>query len=151
MSTVNKPVIGYRECPDCGERQSIHLAGGKRHQLYGRCECGCVQSNGKVVQSRLWYETDWIEGMKPEMPPAVMPRHDYEAALVKVAERNGAKSIGQTDRPGDLPGDGDADLGDDFVPGGPGDDKPIDQPGKKGGLLMLVVVGIGLLAAGMRA
>lgn len=61
MATKNKPVLGYRFCPECEERATVHEAAGKRAGfLYQRCGCGCAQANGAWVQTRLWYETDWL-------------------------------------------------------------------------------------------
>lgn len=78
MATQNKPVLGYRECPDCQTRASIHQATGKRASyLYQRCECGCLQGSGAWVQTRYWFETEWIEGMKPEPPPNVKPEAEW--------------------------------------------------------------------------
>lgn len=78
MSTKNKAVLGYIQCGDCGERGSVHVAAGRRNQLYKRCGCGCDQRNGKVVQSRLWYDTQWLQDMKPEAAPArVMSSEEY--------------------------------------------------------------------------
>jgi len=71
MAIVNREVRGYRLCGICGKRGSVHLARGRRRSLYQRnCDCGCQQGNGAVFQSMLWYETEWLEGLKPEYPPA---------------------------------------------------------------------------------
>ncbi len=79
MATQNKPVLGYRYCPICDERGTIHQAGGKRSSsLYQRCGCGCLQGNGKWMQSQFWYETEWLEGLRPEMPVNVYPEEKYQ-------------------------------------------------------------------------
>lgn len=96
MATQNKPVLGYRPCPDCGERGTIHQAGGRRGSLYQRCGCGCDQRNGRMVQSRFWYETEWLPGLQPEAPPAsVYPEAEFRE---KVASESG-QDAGQVDRP----------------------------------------------------
>lgn len=78
MATQNKPVLGYRQCPDCETRGSVHEAAGKRSgRLYQRCECGADQRSGAWVQTRLWYETDWLDGLQPEMPDNVYPVDKY--------------------------------------------------------------------------
>lgn len=93
MATQNKPVLGYRQCPDCGKRGTIHQAGGRRACLYQRCGCGCDQRNGRMVQSRFWHETEWLDGMKPETAPeAVYPEAEFRALL------DAEPAVGQTDR-----------------------------------------------------
>jgi len=75
------------------------MAGGRRHNLYQRCDCGCIQSSGKLVQSRLWYETQWLDGSKPETTPAaVLSYRDYQTELAKSLGRNSQSITGQIDR-----------------------------------------------------
>ncbi|MBC54108.1 MAG: hypothetical protein CMQ34_09790 [Gammaproteobacteria bacterium] len=88
MATQNKAVLGYIQCADCGERGSVHAAAGRRNQLYKRCGCGCDQRNGAVVQSRLWYETEWLDGMKPEKAPAqVQAPEDYSGQVDRIDQQ----------------------------------------------------------------
>ena len=84
MAVQNKPVLGYFECSDCGERGTVHAASGRRSQLYKRCGCGCDQRNGKAVQTRLWFETEWIEGLKPDNAPSMV---DVEVGQVDRASQ----------------------------------------------------------------
>lgn len=75
-----KPVLGYVQCPDCGERGSVHKAAGNRSAyLYKRCGCGCDQRNGPAVQSFLWYETEWLPDLRPDSPPNICTEQNYEA------------------------------------------------------------------------
>lgn len=91
MATENKPVLGYFECGDCGGRGTVHAASGRRNQLYKRCGCGCDQRNGKAVQTRLWLETEWLAGLKPDSPPSVV---DVDAGLAGQVDRAGQKTQG---------------------------------------------------------
>lgn len=160
MATQNKPLLGYRQCPDCGERGSIHQAAGTRRQLYQRCGCGCVQSNGKLIQSRFWYETQWQHGLKPEQPPAVI--YDQEEYLVKLREavaRSQATLPGQQAAP--LPAQAEQvqvieeaeESGQqaDFIPADdPGAD-PAQPVKKSGGKWLLVLAGLGIGGLGLLA
>lgn len=87
MATKNKPVIGYRQCPDCGDRGTVHQAGGRRGSLYQRCGCGCDQRNGKLIQSRLFFETEFLDGLEPDLGDAIYSRDDY---LAKTGIENAA-------------------------------------------------------------
>ncbi len=97
MPKVDKPVLGTRQCPDCGEGGSIHLAAGKRGSLYQRCGCGCRQENGRMMQSRFYYEADWRPDCKPAAPANVYPLEEYREKLAALHERNRA-AVGQPDR-----------------------------------------------------
>lgn len=82
MTVKNKEVLGYRECDKCGSRGTVHQAGGRRNQLYQRCDCGCVQANGRLIQSQLWFETEWLDGAQPaNPPPKAYPYDEYQDAL----------------------------------------------------------------------
>lgn len=136
MATENKPVLGYMQCLTCGERGSVHAAAGRRNQLYKRCGCGCDQRNGPIPQSTLWYETDWLTGLKPESPPAqVLTREAYD-------------SLGQVDRKSQqssgLQADDKTGQQTDFNP----DDKPADvvESESKTGLMWLAAGAVGILA-----
>ncbi|PCJ22525.1 MAG: hypothetical protein COA96_14140 [SAR86 cluster bacterium] len=84
-----KDVIGYRPCPDCDTRATVHWAAGRRQALYQQCECTCVQHNGALHQSRLWYETTWLDGLKPEnQPRKVLEKSEYLTRLKAATERN---------------------------------------------------------------
>lgn len=152
MATKNNPVIGYRECPDCGQRGSVHKVGGSRNQLYQRCGCGCVQSNGPLVQSRFWYETKWLDDGAPVMPPMVLERAEYEKEIARVAASNFERVPSRGDR-GDLESKGVADeLPDDFEPAAPVANGPIGQTKKKGGgLFIIATIGAGIIAIAMGA
>ena len=92
MTAINKPVVGYRQCDDCGQRATVHQAAGRRRQLYQRCGCGCVQANGKYKQSELWFETDWLDGMKPEeSPAAIYTQDEYLQEMDAMVQRKLAK------------------------------------------------------------
>lgn len=62
-------VLGYYDCPDCGERGTVHRTKrGKARLFYKRCGCGCDQRSGADVQTKLYDGTQWICD-KPEPPP----------------------------------------------------------------------------------
>lgn len=88
MKKEPKPVLGYRLCPTCLTRGSIHFAGGRRNALYQRCECGCDQRTGKMAQSLFWYETDWLDGLRPEI----------DLTSIYTLEEFDRKRVGQVDR-----------------------------------------------------
>lgn len=73
MAVKNNPVLGEVECSGCGGNATVHQTQrGKGRFLYTRCtECGPDQRAGKAVQQRLWNETRWREGQRPEAPPNV--------------------------------------------------------------------------------
>ncbi len=89
MATTNNEVLGYRICSTCGDRGSVHKAKGRRNQLYQRnCRCGCAQANGPEVQSALWYETEWLPGLKPADPPGnLLTPQAYRLAISSEAQR----------------------------------------------------------------
>lgn len=104
MAITNNDVLGYRDCTTCGKRGSVHKAKGRRNQLYQRnCDCGCVQSNGQLMQSKLWYETTWL-GEPPAKPANVMEKQAYQDALGKESKRlqgmgeKPGQEVGQIDR-----------------------------------------------------
>lgn len=147
MATKNNPVVGYRKCPDCGQRGSIHQVAGTRHQLYQRCGCGCVQSNGAFVQSRFWYETEWT-GEVPTMPPMVLGRDDYQKELARVAAVNTALCPSRDDQ-GDQ-----AEQGLEEEAGQVADEEaaPIGAEvveKKGGGIGVVLALGVGLLVAAL--
>lgn len=60
MAVMNREVVGYLQCEDCGTRASLHMTKrGKGRNLYKRCDCGCDQRTGKAVQER------WRRDMQP--------------------------------------------------------------------------------------
>lgn len=107
MAGDPKPVLGYIQCGDCGERGTVHESAGRRAgYLYKRCGCGCDQRNGKMVQSVLWYEAQWLdvdqlpEGVElPNKPPNVYDLDEYQERRGGVPEKAEsdpeAESIGQ--------------------------------------------------------
>jgi len=103
MAVKNKPVLGYRGCPDCGKRGTIHQGAGQWRRLYQRnCDCKYLSSDGKMAQSRFWYETEWLPGLKPEIPPAnIYSQEEYRAELASLVDRNTRISTWQGDL-GDL-------------------------------------------------
>ncbi len=126
MATKNNPVLGYRHCPDCDTRGSIHQAAGRRNQLYQRCDCGCVQANGRLIQSRMYHETEWLDGMKPEQPGNVYDLDEYREKLAGAVERSASRlpvrseSKAEPEKP-------------DFVPESePIGEEPENQESKKG-------------------
>lgn len=142
MATINKPVLGYIQCDDCGERGSIHQAAGRRKQLYQRCGCGCVQSNGKLVQSRMWYDTEWLHDLKPDSPPLeIYTQAEYSQALADSIARRSGRQLPPVNRP--KPANKPANKPD-FVPDD--DKKPADIGDKKTGLYWLAG-GVAVLAA----
>ena len=65
---ANAEIVGRNDCQDCGQRCAVYQ--NTRGDLYTKCaECGVDQRNGKTVQNRLWYTTDWVAG-EPEVRPA---------------------------------------------------------------------------------
>lgn len=168
MPATNNPTLGYRDCPDCGERGSIHQAKGKNRHLYQRgCDCKSVQSNGKMVQSRLWFETQWLPDLQPAEPPAdIYDREQYLAKLQDVANRNSRLVTGQPipanqDKPEPV-----AEL--EAAPAQPElteteadfdqdpDQDPTEKPGKKSNglgaaLALLAAAGLGFFALAAKA
>lgn len=156
MATKNKPVLGYRHCPDCGQRATIHQAGGRRGSLYQRCGCGCVQSNGPLIQSRMYYETEWLDGLKPASPPdRVMDLASYQAARITNAALIPLNPVnaGQNDRekPSDSAKKDEDNAGQqtDFRPGeataGAADNNA--KPTTKKGLVLVLLAGAGVALA----
>jgi hypothetical protein len=72
MARANNPTLGNIECNECGDLCTVHQRKGKaKGYLYTHCpNCGCDQKNGVPVQTRLFYESEWL-GDPPERPPNV--------------------------------------------------------------------------------
>lgn len=67
--------VGRTQCPTCPARIPVFV--NARGYFYTKCaECGTDQRNGAPVQTRLYYETDWLGDPPPrprnvpETPPA---------------------------------------------------------------------------------
>lgn len=74
MARVNNPTLGTIACSDCGDSADVRRTSrGKARYLYTCCpRCGTDQRTGKAVQTRLWFGTEWRQGLKPvEAPPNV--------------------------------------------------------------------------------
>jgi len=80
MALQNNPVLGSIQCPTCNQSATVHkTTRGKGRFLYSRCmECGPDQRTGKAVQRRLWEQTDWRDGMKPESAPPNLELDDWK-------------------------------------------------------------------------
>lgn len=96
-----KPVLGYFNCKECGERATVHQAGRRGHHLYKRCGCGCDQRVGDLVQSVLYYETAWIEGMKPEPPGNVLDFDAYRSQYGSV-DLTVSNTVSEPENTGDV-------------------------------------------------
>lgn len=71
MARENRPVLGSISCTGCGGDATVHqTARGAARFLYTRCaDCGADQRTGGRVQTRLWFGTDWREGLQPDVSP----------------------------------------------------------------------------------
>jgi len=80
MAVKNNPQIGTIECEDCGGDASVHQNQvGKGRYLYTRCvKCKYDGRQNKRVQTRLWYETDWLDGKPEKCPPNVEALPDWQ-------------------------------------------------------------------------
>lgn len=72
---ANPVQVGRTQCPTCDARIPVFV--NVRGYFYTKCaECGTDQRNGAPVQTRLYYETDWLAEPParprnvPETPPA---------------------------------------------------------------------------------
>lgn len=72
MSQKN-PSLGTIKCPTCStEGADVRQTKRKGHHLYWQCgECGLNQPTGKVIQERLWRETEFHAGAQPLRPSNV--------------------------------------------------------------------------------
>ena len=88
MAKDPKIELGKHYCHDCGDVGSVYGAGGKRSgYLYLRCGCGTLQGHGVIPQSRYWHDTDWNDGLKPEIPPPnALPLEEYNARIGAVSK-----------------------------------------------------------------
>ncbi|AMO56620.1 hypothetical protein GZ77_03565 [Endozoicomonas montiporae] len=73
MPRTNNPTLGTIQCDACGGIADVCQAQrGKGRFLYTRCgECGTDQRTGKVIQSRLYLETNWRDGVEVMRPANV--------------------------------------------------------------------------------
>lgn len=80
MAVKNNPELGRVKCEACGSDASVHQTQrGKGRFLYTRCgNCGVDQRAGAAVQTRLWNETQWREGLKPEEAPPNLKNDDWK-------------------------------------------------------------------------
>ena len=64
-------VLGSIPC-DCGRNADVMQTKRAGKHLYSRCaDCGLDQRTGAKVQTRLWLETEWRNGVKPPRPSNV--------------------------------------------------------------------------------
>lgn len=70
MTVKNNPVLGRVSCQGCGGECTVHqTTRGKGQYLYTRCDkCGVDQRTGAAVQTRLWNETQWNDGVEKKKP-----------------------------------------------------------------------------------
>lgn len=82
MPRADNPVIGHYTCDICGSETTVHVRKGKAAgYLYTRCpKCGCDQRNGQPRQTRLFYESEWLDAA-PDRPPNV-PEKAPEAVQI---------------------------------------------------------------------
>ena len=75
MPVRNNPILGHTICSECEETATVHQQSrGAGRYLYTRgCDCKYRNSTGKVFQTRLWRETDWLPDANPIRPPNVGP------------------------------------------------------------------------------
>lgn len=61
MAVMNNPVVGTEHCKVCSTVASFHETkrGRGKGRLYRRCECGCDQRTGAVIQKQ------WRQSMTP--------------------------------------------------------------------------------------
>lgn len=76
MPRANNPTLGTIACTECGDPADVcQTQRGKGRFLYTRCgNCGTLQLNGKAPQTRLYYGTQWRDGVAVERPPNVEER-----------------------------------------------------------------------------
>ncbi|MBE0507793.1 MAG: hypothetical protein IBX50_13965 [Marinospirillum sp.] len=64
--SINNPVLGVCECPECGGQASVMQSKRRGRHLYTNCSsCGLDQRTGAEVQNRLWHGTEWKTGVDP--------------------------------------------------------------------------------------
>lgn len=70
MAVENNPELGRVDCQGCEGECSVHQTKrGKGQFLYTRCSnCGVDQRTGPAVQTRLWNETRWRDGVEKKKP-----------------------------------------------------------------------------------
>lgn len=152
MAGDPKPVLGYRHCDICQERGTIHQAGGKRTgSLYQRCGCGCLQGNGKWMQSRFWYETEWLHPDQlpervelPEKPRTVVSEEEYQARFGAASKPDdtGEETVPES-------GGGDTPEEEAKAPGSDGDPAPGEPEAESKGRGKLWLVASGLLVGAL--
>lgn len=78
----DNPTLGTIPC-ECGRLADVKQRNGRQRRfLYIHCpDCGADQRTGKAVQSRIWFNTAWREGLKPSDPPKNVD--DAPAALMQ--------------------------------------------------------------------
>ena len=93
MATVNNPVIGTIGCQGCGGTATVHQTRrGKDRFHYTRCQdCGVDQRNGAKVQTRLFYHTDWRDGIVVDRPPNV--KEEEKKPVVEPEEPSNDKEL----------------------------------------------------------
>lgn len=95
MAKVNRPVLGTIECGGCGGEATVHQAArGKGRYLYTRCpNCGADQRNGASVQSHIWHNANWREGVEKVMPPNVQADDDWKPASAAPKKSSDEKPV----------------------------------------------------------
>ena len=73
MPVRDNPTLGQTICSECEEPATVHQQSrGAGRYLYTRgCDCKYRNSTGKIFQTRLWLETDWLGEIEPIKPPNV--------------------------------------------------------------------------------
>ncbi len=100
MAVKNLDPLGTIACGECSQQATVHQAQrGKGRYLYTRCpECKADQRTGKSFQTRLWHETNWYPGKKPEAPPANVSESDWSPDEDKPVKPTTAATVKTTEK-----------------------------------------------------
>ena len=101
MTKLQNPVLGVIECSGCGGECTVHQTSkGQARYLYTRCpECKVDQRTGKAVQTRLWSQTSWRDGVEPNKPPNVNEEIERAAPIEAETEAETSEEEANSETP----------------------------------------------------
>ncbi|WP_175404438.1 hypothetical protein [Endozoicomonas atrinae] len=81
MPRVNNPKLGTIACDLCGNPASVKQ-NAKQYLYVGCQDCGVDMRKGARLQTRLYRESQWLDGVTPKLPPNMImdeekPRDSY--------------------------------------------------------------------------
>ncbi len=68
MPKVNNPKLGTIACDLCGNPASVKQ-NAKQYLYVGCQDCGVDMRKGARLQTRLYRESQWLDGVTPKLPP----------------------------------------------------------------------------------